>query len=380
MVPKPDLRRVAPWLLGALLGLAAGGSWQLLVHMAAPSVHWRVNPVTDRLRIWLGAGRGPLAGYVARRTGFTTIDTSEAPGQVLVLQLRPGEIFSAPVVVAGPDSARRRILAWAPVPPAVVGVEDTGSALLVRSSLPLVAAPGSPPGALSARRPAVLAIPLDVAKRTVRVEVVARGGGRSHWTFKVPALPEAPLVWFGPRGGGDVYLTIDDGWFPSASLLRLMQRTHLPVMAFLIAQAAKEQPAYWRAFAAAGGLIEDHTATHPDLQALSLGQAEGEWRVPIADYPTWFGVPAPVLGRPPYGAVNARVRAAAWAAGLRELVMWDAEWLPGKGIETWNGAPLGAGDIILLHWVPGVGGEVAGLLKSLAAQGLHPAMLPLPQG
>ncbi len=378
-VPSPGLFRPGLGVLALVIVLGASGV-HVLLRAAAPSVRWHVSTARDTLRIWLRPGASPLAGYVTRETTWTAFGETEPATAALTLDLRPGEIVSTRVTVAGPDPETKRILAVAPVPPKIAGEEETAGSLVLRSSEPLIAVRGLPPGSWQPAAPGVVTLTRGVAAQSYRIVAVGAWGGRSVWRVTVPALPEAPVVWFGPSRDGQVYLTIDDGWYPSRYLLQLMRRRHVPVTAFLIARAAEGNPGYWRDFVAAGGVIEDHTVDHADLAQLSFADAAAEWRGPIADYPAWFGVPAPTMGRPPYGRVSAAVRAAAAAAGLKELVMWSAEWLPGKGIETWNGGPLQAGDIILLHWVPGVGHELARLLKTLGKDGLHPAPLSLGTG
>ena len=377
--PSLGLLRPGLGILALVIVLGAIGG-HVLLRAAAPSVRWRINATRDTLRIWLRPGASPLAGYVMRETSFGAFGATEPATAPLTLDLRPGEIVSTRVTVTGPDPEKSRILAVAPVPPRIAGEEETAGSLVLRSSEPLIAVRGLPAGSWQPAEPGVVTLTRGVAARSYRIVAIGAWGGRSVWSITVPALPEVPVVWFGSSRNGQVYLTIDDGWYPSAYLLQLMRRRHVPVTAFLIARAAEENPGYWRDFVAAGGVIEDHTVDHQDLAQLSFADAAAEWRGPIADYPAWFGVPAPTMGRPPYGRVSAAVRAAAAAAGLKELVMWSAEWLPGKGIETWNGGPLQPGDIILLHWVPGVGHELAHLLKTLGKDGLHPAPLSLSAG
>jgi hypothetical protein len=46
------------------------------------------------------------------------------------------------------------------------------------------------------------------------------------------------------------------------------------------------------------------------------------------------------------------------------------------GLQTWNGAGrLHAGDIVLLHFVPGLDGQIARLLGVIRAQHLRVALL-----
>jgi hypothetical protein len=51
--------------------------------------------------------------------------------------------------------------------------------------------------------------------------------------------------------------------------------------------------------------------------------------------------------------------------------------MSGDTIHTWNGKPLRAGEIVILHWVPGLGRQFAALLAQISALHLHPAPLTL---
>lgn len=181
------------------------------------------------------------------------------------------------------------------------------------------------------------------------------------------------MVSLGPSAGGAVYITIDDGTYPDPQVLALMQQTHLPVTAFLTSNAAAAHLTYWRSFLAAGGVIEDHTVSHPNLTTLSESAAEAQWVGASRAFTTWFGT-TPSLGRPPYGAVSTSVRLAASQAGLRSLVLWSASMWKGR-LTTYDGRPLRAGEIVIFHWVPGLYQDLTAFLGLAAAQGLHPASL-----
>ena len=188
-----------------------------------------------------------------------------------------------------------------------------------------------------------------------------------------PSGPTLPVYSFGSPAGGRIYLTIDDGWFPSLGVLRLMRRDHLPITAFLIADAAQAHLSFWRAFVAAGGVIEDHTVSHPDLNRLTPAGARLQWAVNRDRVRRWFGA-APTLGRPPYGDADRSVLAAARSAGLRAIALWSVVDTGGH-IQTWNGAPLEAGEIVLLHWDPGLATDLRRLLVLVRARHLTPAPL-----
>jgi len=164
-----------------------------------------------------------------------------------------------------------------------------------------------------------------------------------------------------------VYITIDDGWYPNEEVLKLMQLYHLPITTFLIEQAAQKQPAFWHEFVRAGGHIQDHTINHPFLTHLSLAEKKSQISQPIA-YFRQYGPPLDEL-RPPYGDFNSEVGQAALDSGMKYIVMWDAE-MENSILKTRNNQGLKPGDIILLHWAPGLDQEILKLLNIIQKQSL----------
>lgn len=185
-----------------------------------------------------------------------------------------------------------------------------------------------------------------------------------------PALTSAgpiKVVYELPQKQPVVYITIDDGWYPSEEVLKLMKQYHIPITTFLIEQAAQKQPAFWHEFVKAGGHIEDHTVDHPYLTHLSLAEDKSQISQPI-DYFREYGSPLDEL-RPPYGDFNSEVGQAAWNSGIKYIVMWNAE-MENSILSTRSNRGLKAGDIILLHWVPGLGQELVKLLNIIQKQNL----------
>jgi hypothetical protein len=105
------------------------------------------------------------------------------------------------------------------------------------------------------------------------------------------------------------------------------------------------------------------------------------WRGPWLRWPSscrlalgrWLGQ-TPAIGRPPYGAFNRTVEVAAARAGLTALAGWSAT-MSGNRIQTWDGKPLRPGEIVILHWVPGLGHQLAVLLAAIRALHLNPTPL-----
>ncbi|MDR3540935.1 MAG: polysaccharide deacetylase family protein [Desulfosporosinus sp.] len=185
-----------------------------------------------------------------------------------------------------------------------------------------------------------------------------------------PAITSAgpiKVVYGLPENQPVVYITIDDGWYPSQEVLKLMQQYHLPITTYLIEQAAQKHPDYWHEFVNAGGNIEDHNFNHPFLTHLSLADQKNQIYQPI-DYFRQYGPPPDEL-RPPYGDYNSEVGQVAQASGIKYIVMWDAE-MKDSTLSTRSGQGLKSGDIILLHWEPGLDQELIKLLNIIQKQNL----------
>ncbi len=183
----------------------------------------------------------------------------------------------------------------------------------------------------------------------------------------------ASTTFFGPSADRHVYITIDDGWFPDRRVIDLIRSEKVPITTFLITQAASEHLRFWKAFIAAGGQIQNHTYSHPDLTRLTQGGAESQWARTNQHFASWFGA-APTIGRPPYGAIDNKVAVAAREAGLDSMIMWSS-LDDGLGIKTWNNGPIMPGSIILLHWDPGLYAELLQVLQFVDDHHLVPAFL-----
>jgi peptidoglycan/xylan/chitin deacetylase (PgdA/CDA1 family) len=190
----------------------------------------------------------------------------------------------------------------------------------------------------------------------------------------VPPPGPLPFHYFGPSDDRRVYLTIDDGWFPNRRVLEIMRAEHIPVTTFLVVDAAKEHRRFWKAFVDAGGRIENHTVSHPYLTRMTAGHAEAEWAGAQRAFASWYGR-RPTLGRPPYGALNRAVSVAAANAGLSTLLGWSAVDTTGT-VQTYDDAPLTAGQIALSHWIPGVETDFESLLTAADHAHLTPSYLP----
>lgn len=352
----------------AVLSVLAGLAW------GRPHVTWHFRTTDNRLALRLAAGHGPFAGWLLSRSRLAARGRH---GRAVSLTLRPGRTTRlTPTVTSVWTTSSAPITVRVPPAPTVTGRKVREASVTVRFSLPVTVdrsacRPSRPAAAATSVR-----FPRGVSACAGGVRVSAASGERAQLRLTVPALVPDPVTFFGPRDHRAYYITIDDGWFPSERVLRLMRTRHVPITSFLISSAAAEHVGYWRRFQAAGGVIEDHTVSHPDLAGLSIAAGTAQWVDAARALHAWFGT-TPALCRPPYGDATRKVLDTAHLAGLREVVMWSAEMKKGR-LSTYNHRPLRAGEIVILHWTPGLYRNLKRLLHLASARGLHPARMRIP--
>ena len=345
------------------------------------------NTVTIRVTPQAGtAGRQVLAQsrLAVSESGNGHTQRWSAAGGTLQVPVPAGGRTSLLVQLTGPQPLTRTLTVSAPQPPRIVASGAGSGRWLVYTSDPLRA---GPPQVLCGTdevnmvAPTQLAVSESASPCQAQLPLTAQDGEQAAVPVTIPALstatvhavPAARLYCFANPAGRAIYITIDDGWTPSAQVLALMHQTYLPITAFLIADAAKENLSYWKAFLAAGGLIGDHTVSHPYLTKLTLGRAAAQWMQARTALGRWLGQ-TPAVGRPPYGAFDHKVEVAAARGGLTVLAGWSAT-MSGNRIQTWNGKPLSPGEIVILHWVPGLGHQLTVLLAAIRALNLNPTPL-----
>jgi peptidoglycan/xylan/chitin deacetylase (PgdA/CDA1 family) len=345
-------------------------------------VAWALSAASNTVTIRLTPGGGPFSSQILARSHLTvTRDVNGHPGSrpadggMVKVAVPPGRRTRLLVRVQGPRPLRRILTVTAPPPLRVAASRRGSGGLLLSLSSPL----RRPPGRLCGKDRVSFPASSEVAVASspdacrTRLRLTAEDGERAVLPVTIPALPEVPLYAFANSAGRAIYITVDDGWTPSRRVLAIMRRARLPVTAFLIEQAAQRDLPYWRAFVKAGGTVGDHTVSHPDLTKLTLGQATAQWGQARRALGRRLGQ-VPVLGRPPYGAFDRTVQAAAYRGGLRTLVGWSAT-MDHDQIRSWDDRELEPGEIVLLHWVPGLGHQLTRLLAAIHARHLHPRPL-----
>jgi peptidoglycan/xylan/chitin deacetylase (PgdA/CDA1 family) len=374
--------------LVAVVGSCLGGSGTAPVPLR---VAWVLSPASNTVTIRVTPPAGTVGRQVLAHSRLAVSENDHghterwsAAGGTVQVPVPAGGQTSLLVRLTGPQQLTRTLRVSAPPPPRIVASGGGSGRWLMYASGPL--RPG-PPQALcgtdevSFPAPTQLAVSESATACQATLQLTAQDGEQAAVpvtipalsTAKIPAVSVARLYCFANPAGRAIYITIDDGWTPSAEVLALMHQTYLPITAFLIAKAAEEHLSYWKAFVAAGGMIGDHTVSHPYLTRLTLGRATSQWGQARTALGRWQGQ-TPVLGRPPYGAFDRTVEVAAARAGLTALAGWSAT-MSGNRIETWDGKPLGPGEIVILHWVPGLGHQLTVLLAAIRAMHLNPTPL-----
>jgi peptidoglycan-N-acetylglucosamine deacetylase len=128
------------------------------------------------------------------------------------------------------------------------------------------------------------------------------------------------------QAGGSIALTFDDG--PSAftpQILNVLQQDGVHATFFCIGQQVQARPSLVRETFQAGDVIGNHTWNHPNLTLLTPSQVRWQLSRTSATIQQATGV-SPTLFRPPYGAMNAAVRATAEQIGLHP-VLWNVDSL-----------------------------------------------------
>ncbi len=169
------------------------------------------------------------------------------------------------------------------------------------------------------------------------------------------------------------FITIDDGWLKDPAIITLLRAAHIPFTMFLTTDAIKSDPAFFTTLQGLGGVIEDHTITHPQLTHDSYAQQQHEICASRATLTKLYGR-APLIMRAPYGASNANTLKAAASCGIRANVFWDEYAI--TGTVTWQ-RPGGIlpGDMVLMHFDKYLKANLLSALAAFHQNGITPALL-----
>ena len=175
------------------------------------------------------------------------------------------------------------------------------------------------------------------------------------------SFPGEPYIYRIPTKDKVVFLTIDDGFYPSSKAANLLKLYQIPTVNFIIGklwEVTKDRK-FYQSLLSINGEIGDHSMTHPDLLTLNNQRLYEEiCRSKVSD--SKYSKSEIHFFRPPGGAIDQRVVKESQRCGMQPI-LWDVT-AAGNKYRTWGG-PIRPGDIILMHWNPGADLTIANLIK-----------------
>lgn len=173
-----------------------------------------------------------------------------------------------------------------------------------------------------------------------------------------------------------VALTFDDGPHPvlTPKLLDILRQQGVRATFYVIGRSVEAHPEIARRIVAEGHEIANHTWSHPALPSVGAARLHEELRKTMEVIQRVTGR-KPTNMRPPYGAINDRVRQAILRDHGLDVIMWSVDPLDWKrpGAEVVRRRLVeGAtpGGILLAHDIhPGTIEAVPGAIRDLKARG-----------
>jgi peptidoglycan/xylan/chitin deacetylase (PgdA/CDA1 family) len=168
------------------------------------------------------------------------------------------------------------------------------------------------------------------------VSVVTRGSSADRW----------------------VALTFDDGWDVGncERIAGSLRAHHARATFFINGTNLDASPGRWRRLLR-GMPVAAHGYTHTDLTRLSTSHVVSQIQRSRRAYERVLGRGMLSMLRPPYGAYDTHVLAAARRAGIRRVVLWSVDtkdWVSGTRTSTIvdRAVRAGRGGIVLMHCGP----------------------------
>jgi peptidoglycan/xylan/chitin deacetylase (PgdA/CDA1 family) len=186
--------------------------------------------------------------------------------------------------------------------------------------------------------------------------------------------PTAPIFSRLPITAPVAFLTMDDGLDQLPADLLVMGAAHVPFTMFLIGPVAARNPDFFTRLEAEGGVIEDHTMTHPVLRGKPYGAQQDEICGARTLLDRTFGR-APTLFRPPFGDYDTTTLRVVHDCGLAAAFYWSETVDAGIVRYQTSKHTIQAGDIILMHFRPAFADDVLAALTAIHQAGLIPALL-----
>jgi len=192
-----------------------------------------------------------------------------------------------------------------------------------------------------------------------------------------PRAPRVPAQYNEvPMSRPIVALTFDDGPHPELTprLLDILRHNGVRATFYVIGRSVAAHPDIARRIVAEGHEIANHTYNHPSLTTVGAAGLQRELTSATQIIEQTTGR-RPTHMRPPYGAINDRVRAAIFRDHGLDIIMWSCDPLdwkrPGAQVvrqRLVDGATPGG--ILLAHDIhPGTIDAVPGVIQDLKAKG-----------
>jgi peptidoglycan/xylan/chitin deacetylase (PgdA/CDA1 family) len=188
------------------------------------------------------------------------------------------------------------------------------------------------------------------------------------------AGPLAPIYKRLPVNQPVAFLTMDDGWTQLPEASQLMLAAHIPFTMFLIAPIAAKNPAFFKQLAGLGGVIEDHTITHPEMKGKPYAFQHHEICDAKTSLESTFGSKMRFF-RPPFGDYDQNTLKAVHDCGLQAAFYWSETVNNGTVYYQTAQHRVQPGDIILMHFRPAFVNDVIAALTAIHNAGLTPALL-----
>jgi len=210
----------------------------------------------------------------------------------------------------------------------------------------------------------------------------------------IPVAFRAPrVIRRGSAAKNVVALTFDDGWSAEngRAILQILVREHVAATFFVNGMWVARDPDLWRAIAAAGFVVGNHTYFHRDVTAMTKPEIVRDLQRNARVWQAVTGTPMAPLFRPPYGKHDQATDLAAAVAGYPDIILWDTvanDTDPLSDAQLLQNATKGrAGSIVLMHIGPDATPRILErVIASYRARGftfvtvpqLLPAFKPLP--
>jgi hypothetical protein len=179
------------------------------------------------------------------------------------------------------------------------------------------------------------------------------------------------------------FITIDDGWTKDPAVATWVRQTRTPITVFLTKDANPEDTSDFFRAVSRYGSVQNHTRTHKYLTS-SDTDINTEVCGIQSTYAKRYGE-RPWMLRPPYGnggwptaprSEHQRISSVVGPCGIKYVVNWSALVSNEGKFASQNGTDrVAAGDIVLLHFVPGLRNQLAALVERARLSGLKPANL-----